>query len=145
MPGPKCSNSANGCQRNADPNKNGLCAVCHRVTQRAIQNRDARDAQGNDRRNIGNNGVPDINNEVNFPAAPLVQPPALDMAEMNRLYQAASAGDEVNTNDVMKQTLSMMMHMAQNMSKVDEVKNSVQVNSDHSAPRKDKSDKNQII
>ena len=93
-----------------------------------MQNRDARDAQVNNRRNFDNNDVPVLNNGVEFPA-PVAQLPPIDMNEMNRLCQAVSDGEEVDSADVMKQTLSMMMHMAQSMTKIDKVKNEVKNNS----------------
>ena len=92
----KCKNSAEVCQRNSDQNRDGLCGVCHRVTERILQNRDARGQMLNDRRNM------DVNNGVEVPEATAsVDLPPIDMAKMSHLYQQVIDGEEVSSNDLM--------------------------------------------
>ena len=127
----KCKNSQDGCQRNADLNHDGLCGVCHRVTERLQQARGARDQVVNDRRNLGGQ-PPDLNNQIEFPgaAAAAIDLPALDMTKMNRLYQQVNNGEEVSNQELMSSAFSMMMHMATNMNKVNDIRVDVQKNKD---------------
>ena len=124
----KCA--SDGCQRNSDPNKNGLCGVCHRVIVRFQQNRNARDQQVNDRQGIDNNEVPNIDNVVEFPDPATVHLPPLDMTEMNRLYQQVADGEMVDNAEVMKSAFGMMMHVAASLNTVNKLKTDIRSNSD---------------
>ena len=107
-----------------------------------MQHQQARDNQINGRRNLG---PPDVNNVEQFPPAGLggaaALPnnlPPINMDNMVELYRRVEEGEEVDNKVMMKSVFGILLHNASNMQTVDQVKRSVQDNTDRIRALEDK-------